>query len=269
MKRFDKVTQVALHHGEGSDGEDDEQLQLVEIPLDQSEIENALKRLNFCPEADKSLKYTTRPGGSERSQRRFRAKFRNVESLKPLTAFNFTRTAAANDNLSDEDQKRMERESEPCETADKDNLHLNAYGDTAAISEECYESADHALETSVDLPALVQRIESRLVNKTTMPREEALQLTVLKHYFMDRLRGKGRMRASIDAAFYSFDKGVYMARVIRGWAKVYELTESLPPLSQRGKNTKRKSALADEDVPASERTVCHKAKGILRTGCAS
>ncbi|KAK9234002.1 hypothetical protein V1525DRAFT_391883 [Lipomyces kononenkoae] len=111
MKRLDKVNQITLaggegSNGEGSDGEDEEQLQLVEIPLAQSEIENALKRLHFCPEADKGLKYATRPGGSERSQRRFRAKFRNVESLKPLTAFKFTRTAAENDNLFDEGQKK-------------------------------------------------------------------------------------------------------------------------------------------------------------------
>ncbi|KAJ8101608.1 hypothetical protein POJ06DRAFT_237718 [Lipomyces tetrasporus] len=55
------------------------------------------------------------------------------------------------------------------------------------------------------------------------------------------------MKASIDTAYYSFDRGSYMARVIRG-ASLYEYTESLPPLSKRGKHTKCTSALDDEEV---------------------
>ncbi|KAK9242127.1 hypothetical protein V1506DRAFT_107697 [Lipomyces tetrasporus] len=81
-----------------------------------------------------------------------------------------------------------------------------------------------------------------------MPAEEILQLAVLKRYFIDQLKGTGKMKASINAAFYSFDKGIYMVRVIRGWAKIYQLIESLPPLSKRGKHTKWRSALDDEDV---------------------
>ncbi|KAK9489334.1 hypothetical protein V1508DRAFT_67724 [Lipomyces doorenjongii] len=81
-----------------------------------------------------------------------------------------------------------------------------------------------------------------------MPADEALQLTVLKHYFMDLLEGKGKTKASMDAAFYTFDKRPYMSRVIRGWANIYEKTGSLPPLSKRGKHTKWRSALDDEDI---------------------
>ncbi|KAK9374916.1 uncharacterized protein V1513DRAFT_425036 [Lipomyces chichibuensis] len=81
-----------------------------------------------------------------------------------------------------------------------------------------------------------------------MPRDEVLQLMVLKRYFNDRLGGKGKMQASIDAAYYSFDRGVYLARVIRGWARLYEYTESLPPPRKRGKHTICTSALDDEDI---------------------
>ncbi|KAK9242364.1 hypothetical protein V1506DRAFT_509505 [Lipomyces tetrasporus] len=77
MKRFDKVNQVTRQGEEGCGGEEVEELQLVEILHSQSEIENALKLLRFIPEADKRLKYTTRPCGSEQSIRRFRSKFRN------------------------------------------------------------------------------------------------------------------------------------------------------------------------------------------------
>ncbi|KAJ8097052.1 hypothetical protein POJ06DRAFT_271421 [Lipomyces tetrasporus] len=89
MKRFGKVNQVTRHDGEGCGGHHREELQLPEILLNQSEIET----------------YATRPGGSERSIRRFKAKYRKVESMKALTAFNFTNTASANVNLSEENRK--------------------------------------------------------------------------------------------------------------------------------------------------------------------
>ncbi|KAK9234476.1 hypothetical protein V1525DRAFT_422220 [Lipomyces kononenkoae] len=55
-ERFDKVNQITLDGGEGSDGEDEEQLQLVEIPLDQSEMENdKLYRLSLSLDLDKSI----------------------------------------------------------------------------------------------------------------------------------------------------------------------------------------------------------------------
>ncbi|KAK9481590.1 hypothetical protein V1527DRAFT_493468 [Lipomyces starkeyi] len=77
LKRFDTASQPTQHYAEVR-GKDAEEFQVVEVRLSQSEIDNALKRLSFRPEADKRLKYTTRPGGSERSIRRFKAKFRNV-----------------------------------------------------------------------------------------------------------------------------------------------------------------------------------------------
>ncbi|ODQ74023.1 hypothetical protein LIPSTDRAFT_69552 [Lipomyces starkeyi NRRL Y-11557] len=52
----------------------------------------------------------------------------------------------------------------------------------------------------------------------------------------------------MDAAPYTFDTGPYISRVIRGWANIYEQTESLSPLSKRGKHTKWRSALDDDDV---------------------
>ncbi|KAK9428642.1 hypothetical protein V1505DRAFT_357606 [Lipomyces doorenjongii] len=78
-RTVDAVSQAAQRI-ETSGGQDVEELEVVEVCLAQSEIDNALKRLSFFPESDKSLKYTTRPGGFERSIRRFKAKFRNVDS---------------------------------------------------------------------------------------------------------------------------------------------------------------------------------------------
>ncbi|KAK9238545.1 hypothetical protein V1525DRAFT_387448 [Lipomyces kononenkoae] len=56
LKRYDTVRQAAQSI-ETSGGQDAEDLEVVEVFLAQSEIDNALKRLPFCPEADKSLKY--------------------------------------------------------------------------------------------------------------------------------------------------------------------------------------------------------------------
>ncbi|KAK9342834.1 hypothetical protein V1522DRAFT_394932 [Lipomyces starkeyi] len=119
--------------------QEDEEPQLVEILL-----------------TDKLLRYATQPGGYERSLRRFRAKFGNVESMKPLTAFDFTNTATANVNLSEEDRNENERESEPRETEDEANLGHNADGDTATISEGCHESTDHVPESPVGIRALLR-----------------------------------------------------------------------------------------------------------------
>ncbi|KAK9481425.1 hypothetical protein V1527DRAFT_456038, partial [Lipomyces starkeyi] len=65
LKRFDTASQPTQHHAEVRGSQDAEEFQVVEVRLSQSEIDNALKRLSFRPEADKRLKYTTRPGGSE------------------------------------------------------------------------------------------------------------------------------------------------------------------------------------------------------------
>ncbi|KAK9364393.1 hypothetical protein V1509DRAFT_669940, partial [Lipomyces kononenkoae] len=166
--------------------------------------------------------------------------FRNVESLKPLTAFNFTKSAVSTSNIS-EDEKRMEQEHKmsQCELEEDTN---DDEGEKA-VEEDSYGS-----ESPVNIRALLERIEVRLLSKNKMPADEVLQFTVLKRYFTDQLNGIGKMKASMNAAVYTFDKGEYMARVIRGWGKLYELSESLPPLSKRGKHTKWRSELDDEDV---------------------
>ncbi|KAK9318137.1 hypothetical protein V1522DRAFT_418680 [Lipomyces starkeyi] len=63
------------------------------------------------------------------------------------------------------------------------------------------------MPTPVNIIALFERIEIRLQGRKKMPADEALQLTVIKHCFMDQLAGKGKMKASMDAAFYNIDKG--------------------------------------------------------------
>ncbi|KAK9236786.1 hypothetical protein V1525DRAFT_420104 [Lipomyces kononenkoae] len=111
LKRYDAVSQAA-QRTETSRDQDVEELEVVEVCLTQSEINNALKRLSFYTEADKSLKYTTRPGGSQRSIRRFKAKFRNMDSsIKPLTAFNFTMSEVSTCSL-DENLKRKNQDHE-------------------------------------------------------------------------------------------------------------------------------------------------------------
>ncbi|KAK9350922.1 hypothetical protein V1523DRAFT_398803 [Lipomyces doorenjongii] len=144
LKRFDAASQPTQHHAEASGSQDAEELQVVEVRLSQSEIDNALKRLCFRPETDKSLKYTTRPGGPERSIRRFKAKFRNADaSIKPLAAFNFTKTEVSTGTFSDEDRRQQDQEHERNQSTAQETLNDpgtdNANGENAMISEECEE----------------------------------------------------------------------------------------------------------------------------------
>ncbi|KAK9428241.1 hypothetical protein V1505DRAFT_388084 [Lipomyces doorenjongii] len=108
LKRFDRASQAVQSIAEASaqdadarggqdadarGGQDAEELQVVEVRLRQSEIDNALKRLWLSPEADKRLKYTTRPGGIRTVDTKSQSKIRNVDaSTKPLTAFNSQNT---------------------------------------------------------------------------------------------------------------------------------------------------------------------------------
>ncbi|KAK9489850.1 hypothetical protein V1508DRAFT_400437 [Lipomyces doorenjongii] len=216
LKRFDIASQATQRHAEARGSQDAEELQVVEVRLRQSEIDNALKRLCFRPEADKRLKYTTRPAGSERSIRRFKAKFRNVDaSIKPLVAFSFTKTEVSTGPFSDEDRKQQDQEHGRSQSTAEEILNDretdNASGENAIISEECEESTDdYALETPVNIVALLERIEVCLQERKKMPADEALQLMVLKHYFVAHLAGKGKMKASMDSAFHNLTRPIYL-----------------------------------------------------------
>ncbi|KAK9258372.1 hypothetical protein V1519DRAFT_476988 [Lipomyces tetrasporus] len=52
LKRFDTASQPIQHHAEAHGSQDAEELQVVEVRLSQSEIDNALKRVCFRPEAE-------------------------------------------------------------------------------------------------------------------------------------------------------------------------------------------------------------------------
>ncbi|KAK9350214.1 hypothetical protein V1523DRAFT_429270 [Lipomyces doorenjongii] len=135
LKRFDRASQavqsIAVASGQDADlrgGQDAEELQVVEVRLRQSEIDNALKRLSFSPEADKRLKYTTRPGGSELSMQRVKAKFGMCQ-------------------FADETLKRKNQEHERSRAAEEeilaDRITDNANGANAMNSDECDESAGY------------------------------------------------------------------------------------------------------------------------------
>ncbi|KAK9234072.1 hypothetical protein V1525DRAFT_391817 [Lipomyces kononenkoae] len=68
-----------------------------------SEKMDALSKLSYFSEADKKLKYSTRPGGSERSLQRWKAKFKTNVRMASLSTYNFTSDTSAshqNSNLS-------------------------------------------------------------------------------------------------------------------------------------------------------------------------
>ncbi|KAK9491044.1 hypothetical protein V1508DRAFT_423157 [Lipomyces doorenjongii] len=75
-----------------------------------------------------------------------------------------------------------------------------------------------------------------------------LRLLALKAYYQYRLRGTGKMEASLKVAEHIYDKQDYTARLVRRWANSFEHTGKLPTAGHRGKHAKQRSALCDEDV---------------------
>ncbi|KAK9234190.1 hypothetical protein V1525DRAFT_459619 [Lipomyces kononenkoae] len=70
-------------------------------------------------------------------------------------------------------------------------------------------------------------------------------LNALRLYYTDLLKGKGKVETSLRIARSTFqNRGTYMARVIRGWAKPFAKPGSLPPHSERCMHKKQQSALA-------------------------
>ncbi|KAK9489455.1 hypothetical protein V1508DRAFT_331073, partial [Lipomyces doorenjongii] len=67
-------------------------------------------------------------------------------------------------------------------------------------------------------------------------------------YFEDLLSGGKKIESSLKIAQYSFHKGDYMARLVREWAEQFQLTGQLPVPGQRGKHSKYRCPLSDEDI---------------------
>ncbi|KAK9489120.1 hypothetical protein V1508DRAFT_428995 [Lipomyces doorenjongii] len=206
---------------------DDEEHHLDETYLSQSENNNALKRLNFHPGAEKSLKYG-RVGLSDRYEDSELNFYVDV-SVKPLTSFNFTTSAVSTANVS-EHWKRKEQE----------------HGTSQLELEEALNS--YGAESPVNILPLLERIEVRLLSKKKVPADEVLQLTVLKHYYIDQLKGTGKMKASINAAFTVLTKTCTWRESSEDGANIMNLLSVCLMSASMGSNTKWKSALDDEDV---------------------
>ncbi|KAK9388245.1 hypothetical protein V1515DRAFT_585588 [Lipomyces mesembrius] len=103
---------------------------------------------------------------------------------------------------------------------------------------ETHSPTPSAADLLVQLSALQEKVEQ----------SEMLRLLALKGYYQHRLRGTGKMEASLKVAEHIYNKQDYTARLGRRWAKWFELTGKLPTAGHRGKHAKQRSALCDEDV---------------------
>ncbi|KAK9481922.1 hypothetical protein V1527DRAFT_62343 [Lipomyces starkeyi] len=170
----------------------EEEMYVEEVRWDNGDIAEKLKTLSktsYYSEADKNLKNTTRPGGSERTLRRWKAKLKTDIRMGSLLDYNFTVASGSNCN----DQ-----------------------------------NANNESNTASDKPSLgdlLAKVESRTKEKISATEEK--QLNALRLYYTDLLNGKGKVETSLRIARYTFqDRGPYMARVIRGWAKLFAETGS-------------------------------------------
>ncbi|KAK9350792.1 hypothetical protein V1523DRAFT_58688 [Lipomyces doorenjongii] len=78
----------------------EEEMYVEEVHWDNGEIAEKLKtlRISYYSEADKNLKYTTRPGDSERTLRRWKAKLKTDIRMGSLLDYNFTVSSGSNCN---------------------------------------------------------------------------------------------------------------------------------------------------------------------------
>ncbi|KAK9327618.1 hypothetical protein V1520DRAFT_328992 [Lipomyces starkeyi] len=124
--------------------------------------------------------------------------------------------------------------------------NLNAHGEQYAILSEItpidvVSVQNNVIENDSPTPSasdLLDQLRAQLQEK--VEQSEVLQLLALK--------GTGKMEASHKVAERIYSKRDYLARLVRTWAKWFEVTGKLPPAGQRGKHAKQRSALCDEDV---------------------
>ena len=89
---------------------------------------------------------------------------------------------------------------------------------------------------------------------TDLPR-----LMAVNSYFKLILEGKQRIEASEIVSKVVLSRGVWGARILRGWANIYFNNLMLPMINQ-GNHIKVKSLIHDEDVRAACRTFLRSVK---------
>ncbi|KAK9238152.1 hypothetical protein V1525DRAFT_387723, partial [Lipomyces kononenkoae] len=205
---------------------------------------NALDQLFYFPEADKSLRYTVRRGGSIRTQQRWKARIKTNIPMKSLFSYNFSSSSVSDQHVSlsnsngDGEILSISSETTPMDVVCVRN------DDNLTISDRQTQEKNHP-PTSAESDLLVQ-LSTQLQEK--VEQSDMLRLLALKGYYQYRLQGTGKMEASLKVAEHIYNKHDYMARLVRRWAKWFELTGKLPTASLRGKHAKNRSALCDEDV---------------------
>ncbi|KAK9482897.1 hypothetical protein V1527DRAFT_474827 [Lipomyces starkeyi] len=191
--------------------EEDMRIEAEEVHWDNrmiSEKTDALSKLSYFSEADKKLKYSTRPGGSERSLQRWKAKFKTNVCMASLSTYNFTSDANAS--------------------------HENIEGHVD-------EPVKHSLHE------LVAKVESRMKGNTSKTEMNQLRILFFYYQDLLKGKKKMEASLNI-ARLALGNRGPYMASVIRAWGKLFEQTGSLPSPDRRGQHKKLRTALDDEDI---------------------
>ncbi|KAK9327014.1 hypothetical protein V1520DRAFT_387799 [Lipomyces starkeyi] len=230
----------------------------------ESEWQPPHAKLVYFAEADKSLKRTIYPGGSKRTQRRWRAQLKSNGATRSLFEYNFSSskqdTEPADGAIYTEISEMPVEDRFPGTDQHPGEDQVLVEDQSQSVDEHAHdETLGKVLETIINdtewlIPQEVNRSLSDSLAKLAalsnpkLSDSELKNLEAIKSYFEDRLKGINKLESSLKISRYSYRKGKYMARRIREWAEQFQSTGLLPVASQRGKHSKRQSPLRDEDI---------------------
>ncbi|KAK9236998.1 hypothetical protein V1525DRAFT_187045 [Lipomyces kononenkoae] len=195
---------------------------------EQNEL-HALDQLSYFPEADNSLRYTAHRGGSS------------------LFSYNFSISSVSDQHVSlSNSNADGEILSISSETTPMDVVCVRNDDNLTISDRQTQENSNENHPPTPSESDLLVQLSAQLQEK--VEQSDMLRLLALKGYYQHRLRGAGKMEASLKVAEHIYNRHDYTARLVRRWAKWFELTGILPPASLRGKHTMHRSAVCDEDV---------------------
>ncbi|KAJ8096911.1 hypothetical protein POJ06DRAFT_46412 [Lipomyces tetrasporus] len=144
-----------------------------EVHWDNGEIAEKLKtlRISYYSKADKNLKYTTRPGDSERTIRRWKAKMKTAIRMGSLLDYDFT-------------------------------VSSGSYCSDQITNTERNITEGNATSAKPSLGDLLAKVEIRMKERISATEEN--QLNALSLYYTDLLNGKKKVETSLRIARYTF-----------------------------------------------------------------
>ncbi|KAK9352645.1 hypothetical protein V1523DRAFT_462766 [Lipomyces doorenjongii] len=200
----------------------------VEYDGTESETQSPNAKLVYFAEADKSLKRTIYAGGSERTQRRWRANLKSTVGMRSLFEYNFTCSKEDTDSTDRAIYTEMTETPVAIQNVGYQcpvEYHVPAENQSHSIDEHAEdETAGEVVQPITDEREWLVNLNSARSWSDSLAKLEALKnpnlsdsevknLEAIKSYFEDRLKGINKLHSSLNISHYSYRKGKYRARL--------------------------------------------------------